>query len=360
MHLPRFQEVWLPPYVRSRWDRWLVTTTCRHVWVTMADHFEPFWANASAELADERVAMWRRIYPQIAAQYADSTGLWPVYTFFYAEEHYRPELIDSLAEMVAPGIADVEVHLHHDGEGERDFTDRISGFTEKLFTRHGLLRKERDSIRFGFIHGDWALDNSLPHGKACGLNNEITVLRDMGCYADFTMPSGPSPSQSRMVNTIYWATDDPHRPKSYDTGRPLEPHGPTGDLLMIGGPLGLRWRERLLPRLEMGEISGHDRPTAYRVTRWLEMAPRLGEHIFVKLFAHGAQERNAHLLLGGGLAELFGFFNTVCRRRGLQLHYVSAWQMYQAIIAIWKGLEPVAADARGNAAIPAGQTNDRR
>jgi hypothetical protein len=53
--------------------------------------------------------------------------------------------------------------------------------------------QKKQTIRFGFIHGNWALDNSLPHGKSCGLDSEIALLRDLGCYGDFTMPSGASP-----------------------------------------------------------------------------------------------------------------------------------------------------------------------
>ena len=64
--------------------------------------------------------------------------------------------------MASDGIADVEGHLHHDGEGQQKFIDRISGFTETLFSRHGLLRKSNGKIVFGFIHGNWALDNSRP------------------------------------------------------------------------------------------------------------------------------------------------------------------------------------------------------
>jgi hypothetical protein len=29
----------------------------------------------------------------------------------------------------------------------------------------------------------------------CGVNGEIALLRDLGCYADFTMPAIPGPSQ---------------------------------------------------------------------------------------------------------------------------------------------------------------------
>src|SRR4029453_6160995 len=116
-------------------------------------------------------------------------------------------------------------------------------------------------ILFGFIHGNWALDNSLPNGRYCGLNNEITLLRDLGCYADFTLPSAPSPAQTRIFNTIYWGTDDPQRPRSHDTGIPLTPDGPIGgDLLMFPGasPFNLReWPKPWVPRLERGELAGN-------------------------------------------------------------------------------------------------------
>ena len=50
-----------------------------------------------------------------------------------------------------------------------------------------FLTKEMISIfaaRFGFIHGNWCLDNSRADGRWCGLNNELILLRELGCYAD--------------------------------------------------------------------------------------------------------------------------------------------------------------------------------
>lgn len=178
------------------------------------------------------------------------------------------------------------------------------------------------------------MDNSRPDGRWCGLNDEITILRDLGCYADFTMPSGDSPTQARTINKIYWAKDDPAKPKSYDTGVDVTPGGGIdGDLLMITGPLGIRWAERLIPRMEFGEIAANDPPTKYRVRKWLDLAPRIGSDIFVKLHTHGTQEKNSALLLGGGLDHLFGFFCRECELRGLKLHFVSAWEMYLAVEA---------------------------
>jgi hypothetical protein len=340
MPLPRHAELWLPGYLRSRLKNWASPGPSK-VWVAIVDHWEPYWLGPTDqtaradETARERVAVWSRLWPAIAARHVDSAGKSPRYTFYYPQEEYRPALLDALAEMTRKGIADVDVHIHHDGEGERDFVDRMSGFIETLVTRHGLLRKHNGRTVFGFVHGNWALDNSWPGGKFCGLNNEITLLRDLGCYADFTMPSSNSPTQSRIVNTIYWVTDDPLQPRSFDRGIPVRPGAPgSGDLLMIPGPLGLRFAERLLPRIENGEIAHQDLPTSYRIGRWLDLAPRIGSNIFIKLYTHGAQERNSTaLLIEGGLDRLFELLPRECERRGHKLHYVSTWEMRQAVDA---------------------------
>lgn len=326
---------WLPGYLRSLRSSSLAEQAT--VWVTFADHYEPCWRSADPETARERVKRWRQLWPQIASRHVDSAGQPPRYTFFYPEEEYSPELLDPLAEMTYLGIADVEVHLHHDHDTEQQFVARMGQFLETLSGRHGLLRRIEGQVRFGFIHGNWALDNSRPDGRWCGINNEISLLRDLGCYADFTLPSAPNPTQTRIVNQIYWATDVPSKPKSHDTGIPLAPGGAIlGDLLLIPGPLGLNFRGegRWLPRLETGELAVYDPPVQGRAKSWLKLAPRIGEHIFVKLYTHGAQESNSALLLNGGLDTCLKDLTAECQKRGYRLHYSTAWEMWNAIEAI--------------------------
>ena len=52
-----------------------------------------------------------------------------------------------------------------------------------LHERHGLLRAgpETGKIIYSFIHGNWALDNSRPDGRWCGVDNEIDILVETGC-----------------------------------------------------------------------------------------------------------------------------------------------------------------------------------
>lgn len=344
MQLIRNSQIWGPSYVRQR-IRQIIRRDMpplERIWVTFADHYEPMWKGADLSTAQSRVSLWRSAWPEIASRCKpDSTGSAPRYTFFFPEEEYHPTLIEPLAEMVREGIADVEVHLHHDGEGRQNFIDRITNFCSVLDREHGLLRERDAKLTFGFIHGNWALDNSRPDGRWCGLNDEIQLLRDLGCYADFTMPSGDSPTQSRLVNTIYYANDDPNLPKSYDDGIPVTFGGGEGDLLMIPGPLGIRWRDRLLPRLETGEVSHGNVATPYRVKRWVDLAPRIGADSFIKLYTHGTQERNSAVLLRGALESAFNLLVEEANRRGCSIHFASAWQMYLAIDAIRQRRDPV-------------------
>jgi hypothetical protein len=346
MNLPRHAEIWLLPYLKDRVRKMVRAAKPKRAWVAICDHFEPLGMGASPESALGRVAQWRDKWPRIAENAPrDVSGQRPQYTFFYPQEEYRRDLLNGIAEMVRLGVGDVEVHIHHDREQSDSFIRKITDYCGRLTGSHGLLREHAGHTAFGFIHGNWALDNSRPDGRWCGLNGEIALLRDLGCYADFTMPSIPSPTQGRVMNQIYWCTaNDGGRPRSYDRG--LEATvggGRRGDLLMITGPAGLRFAGRLTPRVETGEIAGYDLPTPARVREWFDMAPMIGDDLFLKLYTHGAQERNLKPLLNGGLSDLFRWVAEEAGRRGIEIHWATAWQMYQAADALMHGREPVSA-----------------
>jgi hypothetical protein len=343
MKLPRHAEIWLLPYLRDRLRKVVRASKPRRAWVAITDHYEPLGMGASHETAIERVDKWRDKWPGIADNSPrDAAGQRPQYSFFYPQEEYRHDLLEGIASIVRLGVGDVEVHLHHDNERRDSFIEKVTEYCRRLTDDHGLLRQHDGRTVFGFIHGNWALDNSLPDGKWCGLKGEIALLRDLGCYADFTMPSLPSATQGRVVNQIYWCTNNPdNRPRSFDRGIEASAGGGRrGDLLMIAGPLGIRFGERLMPRLETGEIAGYDMPTPARVRRWFDLAPAIGDDLFLKLYTHGAPESNLEPLLNGGLANLFDWLAEEADRRGIQVHWATAWQMYQAAKALIHGREP--------------------
>jgi len=157
---------------------------------------------------------------------------------------------------------------------------------------------------FAFIHGDWALDNSRG-GRHCGVNDEIRILAEEGCYADFTFPS-LGDAQPSKINSIYYVTDDPDRPKSYNTGEDVVVGGrQSGDLMMVQGPLVLRTKRRygipFFPAIEAAELEGASAPAADRVRAWISANVHVKgrpEWLFVKLHTHGAMSGNFDHNLG--------------------------------------------------------------
>ena len=354
-------HLWLPSYLTRRKP---TRTTRPHLLFCFVDHYEPLWAKPAPDVARSRVQHWLDHYPMLA-RFRDADGRPPQHTFFYPAEEYAPEYLDPLAHLCRQGYGEVEIHLHHRHDTAENLRAGLLDFKTKL-TGHGLLSQNR----YGFIHGNWSLDNSRSDGDWCGVNNELIVLKETGCYADFTLPSAPSDTQTRKVNSIYYATDDPNRPKSHDTGEdvrvrsgvaasvsdadcrqrttndrrfaeaPLQQTSSAlpdrGDLLLIQGPLALNWHSRkwgLLPRIEAGNIAGHCRPTADRARLWLDQ--RIGvagkpDWVFVKVHTHGCQENNFAAVLDGSLHQALA-------QLPVTLHYMTAREMYNLVKAAEAG-----------------------
>ena len=313
----------------------------------VADHYEPLHGPASFETGIRRVERWAEQYPAMASQFTDADGRHPQHTFFFPIEQYRPEFLEPLAELCRRGFGEVEVHLHHDNDTAENLRGQLSGFIRTLHERHGLLSRDASGrIRYGFVHGNWALDNSLPDRRWCGVRGELLVLRETGCYADFTMPAAPSPAQTRTVNQLYYARTDLKGPKAHDRGRraTVGRVAPLDSLLMVQGPLAVSWRGAkwgIVPRLKSGTLDAGNPPTATRFADWLSCGICVAgrpDWVFVKVHTHGALERNAEMLLGPQTAafhrDLLAAFGD---RERFRLHYVTAREMVNIIHAAEDG-----------------------
>jgi hypothetical protein len=173
------------------------------------------------------------------------------------------------------------------------------------------------------------------------VNNELDVLRETGCYADFTLPSAPSETQTRKINSIYWAVDDPNQPKSHDTGIDVGTGVPPPDgLLMVQGPLGLDWGRRkwgVVPRIENANLQKTQPPDATRLDLWLRAGVKVAgvpNRYFVKLHTHGVNEPNQDVLLGEPMAQFHRLLRERAERDPLfRFHYVTAREMANIALA---------------------------
>jgi len=343
--------IWLPSYLKGDWagrrERRRAAAQTIHVLLCVADHFEPGLGSPGKDGERRRIARWLEEYPRLFDGFRDADGRPPRHTFFFPAEQYRPEHLDALGKLVRAGYGEVEVHLHHDRDTADGLRDKLQEFTARL-GRHGHLGARRDGATraFGFVHGNWALDNSLPDGRWCGVNNELQVLCQCGCYADFTLPSAPSAAQTRRVNSIYYATDDPDRPRSHDDGVEVRVGGrETGDLMIIQGALAVRWpggRFGAIPRLENANLGAAMPPTPRRLRAWLRTRVCVAgrpDWVFVKLHTHCCNEANWDVLLGPAMLDFHRHLAEVChdgaRRR---LHYVTAREVYNIVKAAEAGM----------------------
>ncbi len=348
-------HVWLPGYlIQSVKPKPKVPPGLPvHIIFAIVDHFEPLWNHATPEQQLKRVNAWVDGYPEIVRGHVDSDGRCPQHTWFYPFEEYNSVYLEKLSELCRLGYGEIELHLHHDNDTPEGLRQKIQK-AKQIFSKHGafihshsLTSPLRHCHSYAFIHGDWALDNSGKDGRWCGVNNELQILSETGCYADFTMPSAPSETQCRKINSIYYATDDPDRPKSYNTGIDVELNkAPSGDLMMIQGPLCLNWRWRkasILPRIENGNITSSNPPAAHRVDLWVKQHIHVRgrpDWVFVKVYTHGAQDSNIEAFLrpGGYLDKLYSYLeNTYSDGEKYRLHYVTAREMYNIIKAAEAG-----------------------
>ena len=340
---------WMPHYISQRLSFDKKTTGPTHIIFSFVDHYEPQWGKPNdIEIERQRVDRWLTDYPKMAGKHLDADGYHPQHTFFYPEEEYRYEHLNKIADICQQGFGEIEVHLHHHNDTESNLRALLDRFCNTLHEKHGALSRnpETNQLNYGFIHGNWALDNCDPTGNNCGINNELLILKETGCYADFTFPSAPHPTQPSTINSIYYAKDDPEAPNSHDKGKPARVGGkPWGDILMVNGPLMLNWKKLkkgIFPQIENSDIRKGMEPTKARVDLWVKSNVHVQgrpEWRFIKLHTHGTQEQDMDVLLGKPVDDMFSYLEEKYNDgENYVLHYVNSREMFNIIKAAEHGM----------------------
>ena len=311
----------------------------KHILFALCDHYEPLHGKAPDDVGVKRVDAWADRYP-LLDEFRDSDGRPPRHGFFFPGEEYRPHFLDQLAKLAKAGFGEVEFHLHHDGDTSHSLAPRIREHL-KTFSEHGHLSRDgKGGFQWAFIHGNWSLANGRPDGKWCGVDDELPMLWDLGCYVDLTFPSAPDPCQPDKVNQIYWPVGDLTKRRSYEQGERARVGAFHDDrLLMITGPIAFARKGRGI-RLENGALTGDDPPSASRVKTWLSQAIHIEgrpEWVFVKVHTHGAIEKTADSLLGAGGRALHTALREQVLDAGDSLHYVTAREMFNVARAAMDG-----------------------
>jgi hypothetical protein len=326
-----------------------------HLMIALADHFEPsILPEARGSYAEpgeqeRRLERWCREYPKVVQDWPDSDGRPFCHTYFYPAEQYDKALLDCLAEHCNEGWGEVEIHLHHGHEAPdtaENTRRRLVEFRDAL-AQHGCLSQMdgRGTSRYAFVHGNFTLANS-PRGLTCGVDTEIQILAETGCYADLTLPSAPHPAQTAKINSLYECALPLDRRAPHRRGRNLKCGRPPQIFpVIIQGPLMLnfaRWkRGRLLPGIENSALTTSNPPSLQRLRLWRQAAITVRgrpDWLFIKLHCHGMDPRDEDAMLGAPMRE---FLRELSEGAGggseYKTHFVTAREMTNIILAACDG-----------------------
>ena len=314
----------------------------RHLLFALCDHYEPLHGEGTSLTTGlERVARWRRRYPELAGGFRDASGRHPRHSFFFPGEQYDPTLIEPIAEMVEMGLGEMEIHLHHENDTRQSLRSSLEK-TIAALANHGLVPQLRGKPAWAFIHGNWCLANARRDGRMCGVDDELPLLHELGCYADFTFPAARDESQPGIVNAIYYPRGYVSRRRAYEDAERVRVGSPRLErLMLIQGPLALSRRPGTARiRIDGGSLDWSDPPTADRLRTWVRQGVSVEgrpEWVFVKVHTHGAIERNADVLLGDAMLRFHEALAEYNDGRLWKLHYVSAREMYNLARAAMDG-----------------------
>ena len=328
-----------------------------HLIIALADHFEPSsipghdMGYAPAEVQDQRVEIWSNEYPRNFARFRDSDGRPFVHTYFYPAEQYESARVEKLAQLCRSGWGEIEIHLHH-GVGSPATADetrrQILSFRDALSERHGALAYEQGSStpKYIFVHGNFALANSAG-GHACGVDHEMQVLADTGCYADMTYPAAAfHPAQVAKINSLYECALPFARRAPQRRGRGLQVGRAVSKFpIIVQGPWMLdfdRFSRSGLGRVENGALTRINPPSVRRLGLWKKAAITVNgrpEWVFIKLHTHGMAPDDMDTVLGEPIQHFLRELITGAPERGEILHFVSAREMINIILAACDGRE---------------------
>ena len=198
---------------------------------------------------------------------------------------------------------------------------------------------------YAFVHGNLALANSAG-GKYCGVDNEMQILQETGCYADFTLPSAPDETQVPVINQIYecglpLTEKVPHR-----TGRRVSTFGNQPQLpLIFTGPLIFNWTRRIkgipVPRIDDGGLAENQPLDKARFNRWLSAnitVKNRPEWIFIKLYCHGFFDYDQSACIGERAKKFFSEVIETGERTGdYTVHFASAREAFNLVAAAIDG-----------------------
>lgn len=319
----------------------------QHLIFLVANHFEP--ATTSEGLM--QLEKWCELARATGNSVRDHDGTPFRHTNFFPAEQYERRRLEMISALQAEGFGEVEVHFHH-GVDKPDTAENtrliLKDFRDMLAGEHKCLSREKptDSPKYAFVHGNWALGNSAG-GKFCGVDSELQILADTGCYADFTLPSAPDRSQVPRINAIYQCDNPLTEARPHRSGPGLKVGDQPTLPIIFTGPLVFDWSRRVrgfpIPRIDDGALAQNYPLSPDRLDSWRSAHISVSgrpEWTFIKLYSHGFFEWDQDVMIGEQLKRFMAEVMELAEQTGrFKIHFASAREAFNMVMAAVDGCE---------------------
>ena len=345
----RWSLPWLlryPAWRAGEWARSITDSSSpQHLIVLVANHFEPLTTNEGLI----QLERWCNLARSTGDAICDHDGTPFRHTNFFPAEQYERRRLEMISALQAEGYGEVEIHFHHgvDHPDTAENTRRmLADFRDVIAEEHKCLSRENaeSSPKYAFVHGNWALANSAG-GRFCGVDSEMQILADTGCYADFTLPAAPDQSQVPRINAIYQCGHPLTEARPHRSGPGLK-IGDQPDLpIIFTGPLVFDWTRRVrglpVPRIDDGALAQNYPLGLDRFNRWRSAHISVKGRpnwVFIKLYSHGFFEWDQDAMIGEQMKRFMSEVVELADRTGkFKIHFASAREAFNMVLAALDG-----------------------
>lgn len=290
------------------------------------DHFEPFQKDSEGNIISlshiEEFLKKLTQYP-----WGSPSLFFSSQAYYLAQNKFwsgsRKKEDEEIQELLKSANIDFQVHIHHEG-----WLNEVPSSPEINAQRLDEMLKliiPKDKTEWCFIHGCWALQAS--DATICNISNEVKVLLDNGCIADFTFPAGRPWCNPEL--TVPHTVLPVNMVKGYITkfADPI----PVAEAKVFEGRL-LIWASNLsaqassLDHVAMGTISPQQAACS-----WINSNTIIDDTLYIKTHAHSLQDKywqnpNSEKtpLLSSNVISAIRILENMCNAQGIGLEYGTA------------------------------------
>jgi hypothetical protein len=326
--------IWMADYLLSSPEPYKSGT--RDVLFCFVDHFEPdgIWSSAEKLPLPRRIRRmrnWESSYAAAVDSHLDSDGRSPQHTWFFPIQHSTSPVTEILSQWPRKGWGEIEYHLHHGRKWDanqvhQQIVEDLSRLRSLGACTHG----------FAFVHGRFAL--AAGDLAECLVTNELDLLKETGCYADFSFPNLYTPAQPSQVNSIFYARST-GKAKPHNRGPEVQFSNsiPDDGLMLIQGAMWMGFTKSVF---DDSNLSLEQIPDPSRIDHWLASHVHVkgqANWIFFIVHSHSASENAQKMLWGGNMQHLWSALESRFKKAPWRLHYVSAREAYNIVKAAQAG-----------------------